>query len=189
VVHSTPPRPPSSPERTWLNSKTSVDSSSLCTSTMKRINAVRLLVTDPLKYHVHRAGMSSLVETTSHSQCNLPLMLLSTPVPSLETPAYGTPRPTSLAPYYQSPKTRPTSEVVQFVWPARNLQAQDWHVTPLQYLPPIQLLKSIQLQNKSNPEPFKEGKPKWEEEQFPDIGKSTHTPSWNMQANTRKRLI
>lgn len=137
---------------------------------MKRISHLRLLV-DPSRSYVPRARMSSLVEGGTTGPYHLPLVLLSTPIPSPPQPAYNTPQPMSLAPYY-TPTTRPRTEVVPFEWPSRNIKRLDWHVTTTQYLPPIQLLESIQLRNEANTEPPKEEKPKWEEEQYPDIGKS-----------------
>jgi hypothetical protein len=115
--------------------------------------------------------MSSLVEGGTAGPYHLPLILLSTPIPPPETLAYNTPQPMSLSPYYY-PKATPRSEVVPFLWQSLNLQNLDCHVTTIQYLPPIQLLESIQLRNQANTEPPKEEKPKWEDEQYPDIGKS-----------------
>lgn len=136
---------------------------------MKRITTLRLL--EPSKSYGGRARMSSLVEGGTAGPYNLPLILLSTPMPPSEQPAYNTPQPMSLAPYYY-PKATPRFEVVPFVWPSRNLQNLNCHVTTTQYLPPMLLLESIQLRNEANMEPPKEEKPKWEEEQYPDIGKS-----------------
>jgi len=135
---------------------------------MKRISLLRLLEPSRKYSYGGRAQVSSLVETGPY---NLPLILLSTPIPSPQQPAYDTPHPMSLAPCY-SPKTRPSTEVVPIIWPSQNLQELNWHVTTSQYLPPIQVLESMQLRNEENTEPPKEEKPKWEEEQYPDIGKS-----------------
>lgn len=138
---------------------------------MKRISLLRLLESSKHYSYGGRAQMSSLVEGGTTGPYNLPLILLSTPTPPPQQPAYNTPQPMSLSPYC-SPKTRSSTEVVPFVWPSRNLQKLNWHMTTTQYLPPIQLLESIQLQNEANTEPPKEEKPKWEDEQYPDIGKS-----------------
>jgi hypothetical protein len=52
----------------------------------------------------------------------------------------------------------------------------DWHVPPQSLSPRRQIQEQTQLQNEveQNPESAKPEKPKWEEEQYPDIGKSKY---------------
>ena len=138
---------------------------------MKSITSLRRLPTQTSKHYGGQARMSSLVAATT-GPYNLPPILLSNPIPPPKEPAHNTHQPMSLAPYYHL-KTGPRSEVTPLVLQLGRLQELNWHVTPTQYLPPLQILESIQLRNEANTEPPKEEKPKWEEEQYADIGKST----------------
>ena len=110
--------------------------------------------------------MSSLVEIDAAAQYHLPLILLPTTTPPLKCDTF------------QVPRTRPSD-----LYPVTNMQmipVPAWHMnipsirlsalSSKDYLPPsILLQRDISEQN---PEPPNPGKPKWEEEQYPDIGKS-----------------
>ena len=113
-----------------------------------------------------RVWMSSRVEIGAPAQYHLPLILLSTTTLPLKCDAFEVSR------------TQPSE-----IYPVTNMQmipVPVWHVNtpPIKpsvlsskdYLPPSILLQSDVSQQ--NPEPPKPGKPKWEEEQYPDIGKS-----------------
>lgn len=110
--------------------------------------------------------MSTYVQAGAPGQYHRPLILLPTTTLPLKCNTFG------------APGMQPSD-----LYPVTNMQVipvPAWHVnTPLikpsalsskDYLPPAILLRSDA--SEQNLEPPKPEKPKWEEEQYPDIGKS-----------------
>ena len=135
-------------------------------STMNRVVLIGSHITKLSWTYGSRVWMSSLVEISANSQYKLPLILLpTTPLP-LKRDTYDFPR-------MQPPGLYRVTNMQVIPVPA-------WHVitSPIKpstlsskdYLPPSILLQSgVNEQSSESPKP---DKPKWEEEQYPDIGKS-----------------
>lgn len=135
---------------------------------MNRTTRIRLCVTTLSKLYGSRACMSSLVEVGAPGQYSLPLMLLPTRTLPLRCDTFGYTR--KLPSLYYSEQITMSPTAVSHVNVNRELV---WPM-PIPYsqpdLPSIHLQNGINEQNTESPKPEK---PKWEEEQYPDIGKST----------------
>ena len=125
-----------------------------------------------------RARLSSFAEIGCRSQYPLPLLVLPSTKFSPAHNDFRVPALLSNTPYQQRQNMR-----YPLFWQTTaisQIMDMNWHVTnqslPLQ----PEVYSSTYLQSSSdnqNPEPEK---PKWEEEQYPDIGKSipsTYTPN------------
>jgi len=140
-----------------------------------KILARNALQFTPSKPVAGRISMSSLAPQSQFVQSYLPPTLLPT-VPSVSSNDLRTALILSL-------NTQPqrTSSLVNLpVYPSRT---PIWHVTPLEIPISPHPLAIRHLENAPEPKPEEREpeKPKWEEEQFPDIGKSTLSPLMNYQ--------
>jgi len=124
---------------------------------------------------VRRSSMSSLAPQGQFIQSYLPPMVVSA-APSISSNDLRTALILSL-------NTQPQRTSLLVDVPPYPLRTPVWHVTPLEIQMSPHPLAIRHLEN-ATPEPKPEEreaeKPKWEEEQFPDIGKSI-IPLINLQ--------
>lgn len=113
------------------------------------------------------ARMSSLVEASSPARLPIQLTLLTTTKPPLNCEPFIIPPPLLSCPSLCV--TQQTTPPV--LYPLKVSPAiEDWHVTaPCHRITVVQFQNSARQESSERPD---SEKPKWEEEQYPDIGKS-----------------
>ena len=112
--------------------------------------------------------MSSLVEIGAPAQYQLPLVLLPTTTLHLKCDTFQVPR-------MQQSDFYPVTNMQMIPFPAchvNNVPIKPSALSSKDYLPPSILFQSDV--SEQSPGPPKPEKPKWEEEQYPDIGKSNY---------------
>lgn len=132
-------------------------------------------VTQISQVHGIRARISSLVDVGASSPYRLPLLLAQPASQSLQYNKPGQFIPSPPIPFQEDPGWTTLSIVCRVTDPPKAVQDSSYRVQS-QTLSIIQTSQATQLPDEvlsENIEPPQPEKPKWEDEQYPDIGKST----------------
>jgi hypothetical protein len=135
--------------------------------------------------HGIRARISSLVDVGASSPYRLPPVLAQPASQSLQYNKPGQFIPLPSIPFQEDPGWTTLSIVCRVTDPSKAVQDSSYPVQA-QTLSTMQTSQSTQLQNEvlsENIETPQPEKPKWEDEQYPDIGKSTFLPEVSNYSN------
>ena len=139
---------------------------------MNKFTVIRRSVEYLYKYG--KTSFSSLAEFDKQIQYPLPLILLPSASRPLLSHDFGLSVSKNIA-LYNTENSASSSAIFCHADETLKIKDRDQHVTSKSLISNCKVRSSVLLRNgveQTNPEPPKPEKSKWEEEQYPDIGKS-----------------